>query len=47
MTGPAKQPCPRSRIHIVAKEVGPSLRRVTASVTKTTKGSPEEPPAES
>ena len=37
----------RSRIHIVAEEVGPSLRRATASVTKTAKGSPEEAPAES
>jgi single-strand DNA-binding protein len=36
----------RSKVHIVADEVGPSLRWATAAVTKTTRGGPGEWPAQ-
>jgi single-strand DNA-binding protein len=37
----------RSKVHIVADEVGPSLRWATAAVTKTTRGGPGEWPMQS
>jgi single-strand DNA-binding protein len=37
----------RSKVYIVADEVGPSLRWATAAVTKTTRGGPGEWPVQS